>query len=328
MNLNQIIAFREVMLTRSVSEAARNLNRTQPSISHMIATLERDLEMKLFERRGGRLHPVAEANYLFEECKELLRRLETVDRNMKRIKAKNSGALHIASMPGPSAVMLPELIADFVPSGADDVKATLISRSSDAVFQLIGTQQFDLGVADFNTETAVEGSLISSEIYAFDMVCAVPSNDPLAQRDALTPRDLVEKPFAALFEEHRSRRDSQRAFESAGCAYNVRYVMQYFLPLLTYVERGLAYALVDPLTEDSWRRCRPQTHHSVVFLPFNPTITFNLALLTPTYRPASILSSAFKDHLVEELIGLGGRRTSDDRDDLTQSANDPSPRRA
>ena len=69
MNLKQMTAFREVVLTGSVSEAARNLNRTQPSVSHMIATLEDSLGLKLFVRRNGRLHPVPEAMYLLEECK-------------------------------------------------------------------------------------------------------------------------------------------------------------------------------------------------------------------------------------------------------------------
>ena len=306
MNLNQIIAFREVMLTGSVSEAARNLNRTQPSISHMIATLERDLDMKLFERRGGRLHPVAEANYLFEECKELLRRLQTIDQTMQRIKAKDSGELRIVSMPGPSVVLLPETIADFLPTGAE-AKATLLSRSSDAVIQLVSTQQFDLGVADYDPNTAIEGSLVSSEVFDFDLLCAVPHEDPLAARDILSPTDLNEKPLAVLFDEHPTRRETQRVFESANRRLNVRYVAQYFLPLLTYVERALAYALVDPLAADSWRRCRPTTHQSVVFVPFSPVVAFGVALLTPTYRPASILSNAFKDHFVAELMRLGAQ---------------------
>ena len=37
MNLKQLRAFREVMLTGSISEAARNLYRTQPAISSAIA---------------------------------------------------------------------------------------------------------------------------------------------------------------------------------------------------------------------------------------------------------------------------------------------------
>lgn len=310
MNLNQVIAFREVMLTGSVSEAARNLNRTQPSISHMIATLERDLGMKLFERRGGRLHAVAEANYLFEECKELLRRLDTIDRNMKRIKAKDRGELRIASMPGPSVALLPELIADFLPAGSD-VTTTLLSRSSDAVVQLVAAQQFDLGVADFNPEAATSGSLISSEVFNFDLLCAVPRTSPLAGRSVLTPQDLNGERMAALFDEHLTRRDAQRVFEEADCALRVRFVAQYFLPLLTFVERGVSCAFVDPLTADIWRRSRPQTRLSMLFLPFEPAINFTVALLTPTYRPASMLSNAFKDHVVEALIRLGAKRAEE-----------------
>ena len=54
MNLKQLSAFREVMLTGSVSEAARNLYRSQPAISSLIAGLEDDIGFKLFARRGGR----------------------------------------------------------------------------------------------------------------------------------------------------------------------------------------------------------------------------------------------------------------------------------
>ena len=43
MNLKQLSAFREVMLTGTVSEAARNLYRTQPAISALIAGLEDDI---------------------------------------------------------------------------------------------------------------------------------------------------------------------------------------------------------------------------------------------------------------------------------------------
>ncbi len=61
MNLRQIQAFQEVMLTGSVTEAARNMRRTQPAISSLIAGLEKSVGYKLFERRRGRLHPVPEA---------------------------------------------------------------------------------------------------------------------------------------------------------------------------------------------------------------------------------------------------------------------------
>ena len=83
MNFKQLNAFREVMLTGSVSEAARNLYRTQPAISSLIAGLEDDIGFKLFERRGGRLHPVPEAHYLFEEAGEIIGRLDVAEQTIK-----------------------------------------------------------------------------------------------------------------------------------------------------------------------------------------------------------------------------------------------------
>ncbi len=64
LNLKQLSAFREVMLTGTVSEAARNLYRTQSAISSLIAGLEDDIGFKHFARRGGRLHPVLARDFI------------------------------------------------------------------------------------------------------------------------------------------------------------------------------------------------------------------------------------------------------------------------
>ncbi len=55
------------MLSGSMTEAARNMGRTQPAVSALIAGLEATVGNKLFERRGGRLHPVPEAHFLLKE---------------------------------------------------------------------------------------------------------------------------------------------------------------------------------------------------------------------------------------------------------------------
>ena len=304
MNIRQITAFKELMLTGSVSEAARNLNRTQPSISHLIATLEHDLGVSLFERRSGRLHPVPEAHYLFEECQDLLHRLDTISRTMKRIKQMEQGELRIVSMPGPSVFLLPDLISQQV-GGQPDVKATLLSRSSDAVYQLVGAQQFDLGIADHDPKRRVEASLVNTDLFRFECLAALHIDDPLAKRSVVTPEDLDEKPMATLYQEHQSFELITSAFNTAGCMLAPRFVTQYFIPLLTYVERGQASAIVDPLTIETYRRFRRDVG-DIVFIPFKPTIVFKVAMLTPGYRPSSLLAGSFADQLTEVFRRIGG----------------------
>ena len=58
MNLNQLTVFHEVMTTGSISQAARNLGRTQPAISLALKALEDTLGFQLFQRQGRALLPV------------------------------------------------------------------------------------------------------------------------------------------------------------------------------------------------------------------------------------------------------------------------------
>jgi DNA-binding transcriptional LysR family regulator len=56
-SIRQLQAFREVMRSGSVSEAARILGRTQPAVSALIANLEAELQLSLFRRQKGRMEP-------------------------------------------------------------------------------------------------------------------------------------------------------------------------------------------------------------------------------------------------------------------------------
>ncbi|MEM8698126.1 MAG: LysR substrate-binding domain-containing protein [Pseudomonadota bacterium] len=299
MNLKQMAIFREVILTGSVSEAARNLNRTQPSVSHAISRLEEELGMRLFERRRGRLYPVPEAHYLFRECDQMLSRISSVSQNMKRMRAMETGELRIVSMPGPAAVLLPRLICAHV-GDRQEVRATLLSRSSDAVLQLVGTQQFDIGVADHDPKHEIETASVRTKTYRFDCVCALPAADPLAQREQVTPQDLSGRAMAVLFQEHRSHRFTQRAFEAADALFQPRFIGQFFLPLLTYVEAGFAAAIIDPLTAEAWQNSAANPER-VVFRTFEPALPFEVDILIPTYRPQSLLAQSFSERLQHHL---------------------------
>ena len=83
MNFKQLRAFREVMLTGSVSEAARRLFRSQPAISALIGSLEKDIGFKLFIRKDMRLQPVPEAHYLLHEVSLILDHLDNTRSTMQ-----------------------------------------------------------------------------------------------------------------------------------------------------------------------------------------------------------------------------------------------------
>ena len=70
--------FDTIMRTRSLTEAARILNVSQPALSKMLTHAEDQIGIPLFNRRRGRITPTSEALQLFKETEAVFDRLHDV----------------------------------------------------------------------------------------------------------------------------------------------------------------------------------------------------------------------------------------------------------
>ena len=66
MDFNKLNTFIEVAKTESISKAAHNLFRTQPAVTQQIAALEESLEIRLLERKHGRIYLTKQGRQLFD----------------------------------------------------------------------------------------------------------------------------------------------------------------------------------------------------------------------------------------------------------------------
>ena len=306
MDIRQLTTFCEVVLTGSVSEAARNLGRTQPAVSHLLAKLEGDLGMPLFERKNGRVHPVPESEYLFRQASRILRELGDIETTMRRLRDAESGQLRVASMPGPAICFLPTLISHHLGSRAD-VNVTLLARSSESVRRLIESQQIDIGLADHMADQTME-TVANRRTFRFRLVCAVSASHPLAGDRVVPLENLSGEPLAMLFREHPTSLAVRAAFERAGMVFAPRFEGQVCLDLLTYVLEGQACALVDPITAEYWQRIY-RDPDAIVFLPLTPRLDFDVDLLTPKARAASCLAQEFETTISAALSEIERRNT-------------------
>ncbi|WP_343563542.1 LysR family transcriptional regulator [Kiloniella sp. b19] len=296
--IRQLQAFREVMQTGSISEAARTLGRTQPAVSHMIASLEEELGTPLFERQRGRLFPMPEANFFSSETEAILQQLSSTCKVMSDMGRLQEGRLRIVSMPASSQFFFPRLIADFV-KDKPKVQVSLMMRTSSTIQKWIAAQQFDIGLA----ETPYPDPALLVRNFNLRCVCAVTRDDPLSDREVITAADLSGRPMALLDEGHPNKLETEAAFKAGKSRLVQRFEVNNFQLALQLAERGLCNTLCDPLTANSYReynRAEPR----LVFKPFEPSVSLAVSLLQPAHRPASTLVSAFADKLTAELEGL------------------------
>lgn len=287
LSLRQLSTFREVMRSGSISQAARTLGRTQPAVSTMIQTLEDQLGFALFERMHGKLTPTPEAQFFLEECEDILKRVERTERTVEKISTLQSGKLRIACHPAASSVFLPRLMTRFM-RGRDDLEMSLIMRSSDVIEDLVASQQFDVG---FSETPQPRASILQTD-YDLECVCILPSGDPLAARNEITPQDLDGRPMALLFNEHRTAVQTEAAFRAAGCRFNRRLELRTFLPGLQFVAAGACVMVCDMITAYSHLVQAPEGARLAV-RRFRPRISNSVSILTPGYATRSMAADAF-----------------------------------
>src|SRR2546429_4375845 len=106
-NSRQVEAFRAMMLTGSVTDAAKLMAVTQPAVSRLLRDFQALLKTELFERRGSGLVPTAAATALYIEIERSFVGLERITPAAQEIRSRRTGTLRIAALPALSNGYLP-----------------------------------------------------------------------------------------------------------------------------------------------------------------------------------------------------------------------------
>ncbi len=301
MSIKQLETFRAVMRSGSVTVAARTLCRTQPAISAMIVSLEKEIGFELFERHKGRLIPNPEAYFLLEETEAILERLTRSTQLMAEVKNLTQGKLRIACMPAAALFFMPHIIAEFV-KDKPDVQISMMMRSSTIVQDWVASQQYDIGY----TELPHERDSYHVEPIHLEGVCAVHKDHPLAQKEVITPSDLDDIALATLYARHPDSEHLRMLFENKGIKYKPRFELQNYISGFEFVEQKLCVCVCDPISASSYKLYK-SGQGNIIFKPFSPKVTFYHAILTPAHKPMSQLAKVFASRIklgVEKFVSM------------------------
>jgi DNA-binding transcriptional LysR family regulator len=111
--LSQIIALVTIAKCGKFSQAAEELELTQPTVSHSIALLEEELGIQLLfrGRRGVKLTPGGESVLI--HCQQILDSVDKLYREANRHKSLGEGRVRISTFRGAAAQLLPKIKAEF-----------------------------------------------------------------------------------------------------------------------------------------------------------------------------------------------------------------------
>ena len=194
MEFKQLEAFVAVVENKSFSEAARQLNLTQPTISAHIQTLEQELNSRLLIRTTKKLTITQRGLQLYDCASNMLNMRKNI---IDEFTGQNKKIIDLAVSTSPSSYRLPEILGAFTKQISDIYFHSWQSDSLGAVSRVL----------DGSVDLALVGNTFDEPDCCFipfrqdKLVIATPVNDHYLQLEkksksgALEFFDFLKEPF-------------------------------------------------------------------------------------------------------------------------------------
>ena len=290
MRLKHIEAFNAIMLTGSVSGAARLLHVTQSAVTQTLQHAELQLGYALFTRQRNRLVPTREAQTLHPEVQRLVSQLESVRRLAGGLRGGQRAELRLLVVPSLAVRALPDALKQFRRRHPDRAVSIRMLHSNE-ITQAIALREADVGIV----YGAIQHPAVQQvPIATGRLVCVSlrPARGPHDRRSTIALSDLLRSGFVRIDE-----RDPIGAMLAEQCArHGVRpeggLTAQTHHIAMVLAEQGFGPAIVDSFTAAA------STSAALEVRTLLPEVPVNVQALLPqgerSPQPAADLIEAFK----------------------------------
>lgn len=254
----------------ALTKAAERMHMSISTASQRLKKLESALDVKLFVRKaqGLRLTPAGEA--FAGDARTLLHAAEAAEADLWAFTNARRGIITIAANSN-GCDLIADQIALFLRQNGlpEGIKFHMHQRLSSEVVDDVLTGRADFGICVWNL--SVEG--LSQFVFHEDHhVLIVPADHPLANRDVVKFREMLDYPQICLTDDHAL----QRAVTSIASLQGVKLepVVQVggFESVIRLVRRGAGCAIVpcSTVSDDDGRSCR---YPEIRAIPFSDAWT-------------------------------------------------------
>lgn len=181
MNLQQLYYFRKLAEVQHYTEAAKALYITQPSLSDSIASLESELSVALFQKKGRGIELTKYGQEFYQYVNQALGVLEHGIAIMKEKSDSVTGTIDVGC--------IPTLVGDFLPDALDlyhekhpQVNFNIFQDKSIPVAEGVSAGDYDIG---FCSMVENKEDLVFVPITYQELIVIVRNGHPLARYDSM-----------------------------------------------------------------------------------------------------------------------------------------------
>jgi LysR family transcriptional regulator, carnitine catabolism transcriptional activator len=232
--LRQVSTFVCLAETQSFRRAAERLRLSQPAVSAHIRELERQVGVALVHRTTRHVSLTEEGKAFAVRARRALDELEMASQDLRELAAVQRGRVTVACIVPLMAKIVPNVVAriqQMHPGLEIEIRDVLSGQLGQLIAQ---------GEADFAIGPRPLGSNLTFTRLERDyFVAALPPNHPLAGREAVDLRELLDYPIITTTRTTNSRAVLERAVHQLGRTLQPRFELVHHFSVGRMLEAGL-----------------------------------------------------------------------------------------
>ena len=219
MNLNHLQYFRVLAKLEHYTQAAEQLSITQPSLSHAISSLEKELGVYLFEKQGRNVRLTKYGRFFLTYVETALNELELGEKKLRELASNTQGSIELGFICTLEGLFVPTLINQFLKQDDyQNVHFSFAQGESNQLLQGLKDEKYDLILCSYvDNEPDIEFVPITEQ----ELVLIVPKNHPLAHQDEIDLVDTVDYPFISFNKETELRHTIDDLFLKSNTKPNI-----------------------------------------------------------------------------------------------------------
>ena len=191
MDLRQLLTLRTVVDKGSFSQAAEELEVSQPAVSFQIRALEERLGHRLLDRNGRRVTVTEAGEVVYRYARRIIGLEAELEREMGEIGTRIAGPLVLGSSTGPGELLLPRLLGSFHRANPD-VRVSMMVSDTQTICERVLDDELELGVVG---AARPQRGLVFEPFVRDELVAIVAPDHSLAGRASVTLEELVAEPM-------------------------------------------------------------------------------------------------------------------------------------
>lgn len=241
MELQQLRYVVAVAETHSFTRAAERCLVVQSALSHQIARLEKELDVRLFERTSRRVRITPAGAAFLPGARQCLEAAERAAAEAAATVGVIRGRLAVGVIPTVAAVDVPGALREFH-ERYPHVRISLRVGASDELVEQVRQEVLDIALLGLPNSARPQG-VDSRELARDRLVAVVAPGHPLARRESVSLRELSAEVFVDLPARTAGRAQTDQAFAAAGLTREVAYEVTNADFIARLVGQGLGVAL-------------------------------------------------------------------------------------